>query len=142
MPILYGLPSATSTPLWADLFWRGFRSLVPLAVFSGLSSATASFFSTSSSGGAASDASIKRARIGYAVAAIVTLLPLLWTKVLMQSVNDQLLLLSKDERARTKVGEEGARLLLKKWKWVNNVRAGLALVGGMGGIYTFVDGSL
>jgi hypothetical protein len=39
-----------------------------------------------------------------------------------------------DERIREKADHAEVEGLLRKWKWMNNVRAGMALVGGVVGL--------
>lgn len=127
LPILYHLPTATSTAFFSDFYYRGARTVAPLALVACFSFATAAVLAPPGN-----------QRIGYGIAAGAAISPLAWTVTVIASVNSQLLEMSKDARMRDKMGEEKVRDLLKTWKWMNNVRAGLALVGGAVGLSTFV----
>lgn len=127
LPTLYKLPSATSTSIFSEFYYRGIPVVVPLALSSSLSFATAAILASSSD-----------QKIGYGIAAAATIAPLAWTQAVIRGVNLQLIAMAEDARLREKKGEGEVKDLLKKWKWMNNVRAGLALVGGVVGLSTFV----
>ena len=127
LPVLYNLPSATSTSIFSEFYYRGARTVVPLALVSSASFATAAVIAISSN-----------ERTGYGIAAAATVSPLAWTGLVISSVNSQLIAMAGDARIREKEGDGKVRELLKKWKWMNNVRAGLAFVGGVVGLSTFV----
>lgn len=77
----------------------------------------------------------------YAVAGGLALAALPWTTLIMMKTIQTLLSVSRDEKVRQKIGQEGTVALLKQWKWMNMVRAGLTLAGGMVGVLT-VTGSV
>lgn len=56
----------------------------------------------------------------------------------MMKTNHALIAASKNERSRERLGEQGIVDALKRWRWMNFVRAGLGLVGGIAGLVAFM----
>lgn len=126
IPLLTGLPTATSTKAFASLYKRGIPVLVPLAIISGLSSAVLAYWTPEQ-------------RTLYALAGAATCAPLPWTQLVMMSTNMRLVGLSEEEREREKVSTGEVDDLLRSWQWKNYVRAGLALTGGLVGAWTSLN---
>ncbi|EXJ80036.1 hypothetical protein A1O3_08322 [Capronia epimyces CBS 606.96] len=118
LPILYRLPAATSTSIFTELYYRGAKTIVPLALLSSLSTGLAAILDP-------------ERRVGYAVAAGLTLATLPWTRLAMTGTIETLIGLSNDAAAREKVQDGEVEGLLRRWNWMNLVRS---VLDGMGGI--------
>ena len=126
MPILYRLPSETGLDIWSEFFYRGFATVVPLAVSGTFGLATAAYLMPSK-------------RKTLATGSVLVISTLAWTSLLMKGGIDRLLLLNESgaELQMAKSGEVLA--LLKTWTWQNMVRSVLAGLGGVVGIYGLVQ---
>jgi hypothetical protein len=121
IPLLYNLPVPTSTRLFSSLYHRGAITLVPLTLFSGLNFGTLAYL-------------IPSQRLTYAIAGASTLSALAWTQIVIAPTNKRLCEVSEMGDVETeKVKGEEVDELLRRWKWMNFVRSGLALAGGLVG---------
>ncbi|GME24760.1 hypothetical protein BKCO1_23000136 [Neofusicoccum parvum] len=127
LPILYRFPSSTSTSIFEEFYYRGAITVVPLALFSTLSSGVSAYLQPEK-------------RASFAAAAALTIGTLAWTRAAMMGTIEALVGAARDEKVREKVGENGVVEGLKRWKWMNMVRAGLALAGGVVGLVAVADG--
>ena len=127
LPILYRLPASTSTDVFEELFYRGGWVIVPLTIISAVSTGLSAYYEPAQ-------------RTGYALAALASFASLPWTALIMRSTIMYLIKLGHDERLRSKVEGKEVVSLLKRWKWMNNVRAGLAAIGGITGLAVLVGG--
>ncbi len=119
LPLLYRLPAETSTNIFTELYYRGAQTIVPLALLSTLSTGLSAYLDP-------------ERRSGYAVAATATISSLAWTAAFMSGTINRLIAISKDANLQEKAGPSGeVEMLLRRWKWMNNVRAGLCAVGGL-----------
>lgn len=126
LPFLYPLAPSTSTPLFTQLYHRGAATIVPLGLFGAFCLGASAYLDPEK-------------RTAYAIAGLATLSQLLWTLVVMMGINQRLLAIAGDGRIREKVDHAEVEGLLRKWKWMNNVRAGMALVGGVVGLCTVMN---
>lgn len=119
---LYPLPTAAAATVFADLYRNGARVVIPLALGSAVSWSIAAYMSPKS-------------RTEHSIAVAGTLGTMVFTRVVMMGVNNQLMEISR-------MGEEGMKVvrtedsveLLKRWKGMNLVRSGLAFVSGCAGL--------
>ena len=127
IPILYRLPTAVSTDVFQDLYYRGVKSIVPWAIFSGASFAIAAYNNRGDK------------RNGYVAGAVAAFAPAVFTALFMASLNTTLIEMSKDERLRSKAGNETIKALLKQWKWMNNVRGAMGALAGTAGLWAYLQ---
>jgi len=127
LPILYRLPAATSTDVFEELFYRGGWVIVPLTIFSTSCTGVGAYYDSNRS-------------TGYTIAAIASFASLPWTGLFMRSTIQYLIKIAHDERLRQKVEGREVVSLLKRWRWMNNVRAGLAAIGGMISLAMLIGG--
>ena len=119
VPLLYGLPVATSSRAFSSLYHRGAITVVPITIFSGLNFGALAYL-------------IPSQRMTYGVAGATILSALAWTQLVISSTNKRLCEVSEMEDVeleKVKVAEVDE--LLRSWKWMNFVRSGLALAGGL-----------
>lgn len=121
VPLLFGLPVETSTAAFKKLYYSGAATVVPLALLSTLSHGVAGYLD-------------EEKRVGYAIAATSTIATLAWTAAAMAGLNDKLIAIAGDKKAREDVRPAEADKLLRQWQWMNMVRAVLAGVGGVVGL--------
>ncbi|KAJ9603353.1 hypothetical protein H2200_012131 [Cladophialophora chaetospira] len=126
LPVLYGLPVATSTHGFDQLYHNGLNVVGPLVAFSSLCSAASAYLDS-------------RRRIGYAIAGATTLASLPWTRLVMWGVIQRLLAISGDVKLQEKVQVAEVEKLLDQWGWMNLVRSGMAAVGGIVGLLVAGD---
>lgn len=126
VPILYHLPTSTSTSFFAKFYHRGVMTVVPLAIVSAVSSAAVAYLVPSRS-------------MEYMAAAAATLATLPWTVLVMTNTNRKLMELNANAVEREKVGDAHVVTLLKKWRWMNLVRSAMALVGGLLGTMALIQ---
>ncbi|KAL6243143.1 hypothetical protein RBB50_009694 [Rhinocladiella similis] len=124
IPLLLGLPSETSTPIFKDLYYSGATLIVPLAVTSALSTATAAYLDAEK-------------RTGYAVAAVATISILPFTAAFMFKCIHRLIAIADDAKIREKTQPGEVDGLLTRWKWMNFVRAGMSGIGGVVGLLVY-----
>ena len=72
------------------------------------------------------------------MAGAATFATLPWTILVMMGGIQRLLNLNESEVEREKAGKDEVVRLLKQWRWMNNVRSALALVGGLVGLWSLV----
>lgn len=128
LPLLYRMPTDASTQAFTQLYYRGAKTVVPMALFSSLCAGVAAYLDTD-----------QRRRVGYAVAAVATIATLPWTQLVMMDTNHALLAIGADQKAREKVSAAEVEGLLRRWTWMNFVRSGFAAVGGVVGLMVVVD---
>lgn len=121
MPTLYKLPDVLSTTVFKQLFYRGGAIIVPLTIISTITTGLSAYLTPDK-------------RFGFAVAAIASFASLPWTALIMRPTIFRLIELADNEKSREKAQKDEAVSLLKTWRWMNNVRSGLALVGGVTGL--------
>ncbi|OJD34463.1 uncharacterized protein BKCO1_23000136 [Diplodia corticola] len=121
LPILYRLPSATSTSVFDEFYHRGAVTVVPLALASTLCSGLAAYLQPVG-------------RATFACAGALTIATLGWTRLAMMGTIDALIAAANDERVREEMEAGEVVEKLKTWRWMNMVRAGLSLAGGMAGL--------
>lgn len=126
LPILYRLPTATSTTIFTEFYHRGTATVLPFVVASTLSSATVAYL-------------VPAQRSAHILAGAATFATLPWTIVVMMRGIQRLLKLDESEVDREKAGKEEVVRLLKQWRWMNNVRSVLALVGGVVGVWGLIQ---
>ncbi|KAJ9637569.1 hypothetical protein H2204_004718 [Knufia peltigerae] len=124
IPLFIGLPQETTTPLFKDLYYSGAKLIVPLALTSTLSTATAAYLDVEK-------------RTGYAVAAAATVSILPFTAAVMFKCIHRLIAIADDAKVREKTQPGEVDGLLNQWKWMNFVRAGLSGVGGVVGLLVY-----
>ena len=122
LPILYRLPDATGANIFSELFQRGAKTLIPLISLSTLSTGVAAYLDP-------------ERRVGYSIAAALTITPLAWTRIAMMPAIDRLLHINETKAEKVEKGE--VEVLLRRWKWMNMVRAGLSLAGGAVALLSF-----
>jgi Domain of unknown function (DUF1772) len=127
LPILYRLPAVTSTSVFEELFYRGGWVIVPLTIFSTLSTGLTAYYEPAQ-------------RAGFAAAAVASFASLPWTALIMRPTIQSLCKLANDEKFRQKVEGKEVVSLLKRWRWMNFVRAGLAAIGGATGLAVLAGG--
>ena len=121
VPLLYGLPVATSTRAFSSLYHRGAVALVPMTLFSALNFGALAYL-------------MPTQRVIYAVAGATTASALAWTQLVMMATNKRLCDVSEmGEVEMEKVKADEVDGLLGSWQWMNFVRSGLALAGGLVG---------
>lgn len=125
LPILYRFPSSTSTSIFTEFYHRGLTTVVPLALASTLSSATAAYL-------------VPAQRTNHVIAGAATFATLPWTAVVMMSTIQRLIELNESEVEREKSGTEEVMRLLKRWKAMNMVRSAMAMVGGLVGLMALI----
>ena len=118
LPILYGLPVATSTAGFSTLYYRGFAVVGPLVALSSTCSGISAYLDS-------------HKRVGYAIAGIATFATLPWTRFVMWNGIQRLLAISADVKLQEKVQVADVEKLLDQWGWMNFLRAGMAGVGGV-----------
>jgi hypothetical protein len=119
LPLLYRLPAETSTKVFTELYYRGAKTIVPLALLSTASTGLSAYLDPDN-------------HLKYAVAAAATISSLAFTAAAMTPTIDRLIAISKDTTVMVKSAASGEiETLLRRWKWMNNVRAGLCAVGGV-----------
>jgi hypothetical protein len=126
LPLLYHLPTDISTSAFTTLYYSGANTVVPLAIFSSLCSGVAAYLDPPK-------------RVGYAIAAVSTIASLPWTLVVIAKTNETLIAMSKDAHVREKAKAGEVEALLRRWTWMNMVRAGMAAVGGIVGLVVAAD---
>jgi Domain of unknown function (DUF1772) len=129
LPILFTQPPSVSTPIFQTLYKRGAVSLPPLAVFSSLCSAYLAF-------------ALPEQRSLYVVASMGTLAMIPWTLVAMMETNNRLCAIADSKIEQEKVKSEEVEALLRKWTWMNYVRSGLMMVGGLTGLFALIDADI
>lgn len=118
LPILYRLPTQTSTSIFTELYYRGASTIVPLVLLSSLSTGIAAFLDPAR-------------RVEYAFAAGLTFATLPWTRVAMADNIEKLIAIAEDATLREKVPAAEVERLLRQWTWMNMVRS---VLDGLGGI--------
>lgn len=124
LPILYRRPVGISSTIFAELFQRGTNTIVPLMVVSALASGASAYLDP-------------QKRVQYAVSGLVTLSTLPWTIFVMMGVIQRLIAIAEDPRLLEKTDQTAVEGLLRSWTWMNFVRAGLSLAGGLGALVQF-----
>lgn len=127
LPILYTRPPSISTPIFEELYTRGGVLVVPLGLFSASCSAIVAY-------------SLPDQRSLWVAAALATIGQLPWTGLVMMTGIKKLNAVAESKEAQDKVGMEEVTGLLKEWAWMNVVRGGFALVGGLVGVWALIDG--
>jgi hypothetical protein len=127
LPILYRLPDVMSTSVFKQLFYRGGAVIVPLTIISTLTTGFSAYLDPAK-------------RLGFAAAAIASFASLPWTALIMRPTILRLIELADDEKVREKAHEKEVVSLLKTWRWMNNIRSGLALIGGVTGLAVLLGG--
>ena len=128
LPILYTVPPSISTPIFEKLYTRGGVALVPLGIFSASCSAIVAY-------------SLPGQRNLWSAAALATIGQLPWTLLAMMPGIKKLNAIAASKGAQEKTDKEEVTGLLKEWAWMNVVRGGFALVGGLVGLWALIDGS-
>lgn len=126
LPILYRLPLATSLDIFAEFFWRGLYVVGPLSTASSLALGTVAYLVPS------------KRRI-LAVASLLPIGTLLWTRVVMFGGIERMLFLNDNAVELGKASGSEVLALLQAWTWQNAVRAVMSGVGGALGLYTLVQ---
>ncbi|KAF4967273.1 hypothetical protein FSARC_5185 [Fusarium sarcochroum] len=121
VPLLYNQPTSINTPFFKDFYTRGAFTLVPLAIFSGVSSGIVAYL-------------VPAQRTLWAVAAVATLSQLPWTGIGMMATNNRLNDIAASSIEQEKAGQDEVVDLLKRWRWMNIVRGLLALTGGLSAV--------
>ncbi|KAM0343591.1 hypothetical protein ACHAPU_008342 [Fusarium lateritium] len=121
VPLLYTQPTAISTPFFKDFYTRGALTLVPLSIFSGVSSGIVAYL-------------VPAQRNLWTVAAVATMSQLPWTVLGMMATNNRLNDIAASSVEQEKASREEVVGLLKKWRWMNIVRGLLALTGGLSAV--------
>ena len=103
---------------------------MPLALVSAASSATLAYL-------------VPARRVLFAVAGASTVGTLVWTRAAMMGTISSLLGLAGEGEGEGKKGEKvdaaEVEMLLRRWKWMNVVRAGFGLVGGLVGLWAVLE---
>ncbi|KAF5675631.1 hypothetical protein FHETE_2481 [Fusarium heterosporum] len=121
VPLLYTQPTAINTPFFKEFYTRGALTLVPLSIFSGVSSGIVAYL-------------VPAQRNLWTVAAVATMSQLPWTVLGMMATNNRLNDIAASSAEQEKAGQEEVVGLLKKWRWMNIVRGLLALTGGLSAV--------
>jgi NADH:ubiquinone oxidoreductase subunit 6 (subunit J) len=125
LPILYRLPTATSTSVFSEFYYRGAIAVVPMAIVSTLSFGAVAYL-------------LPEQRTTWGTAAIAPILTLPWTALIMMGTIQRWLKLDQDKVEQEKASTEEVVGMLKTWRWMNFVRGGMALVGGGVSAWTLV----
>jgi hypothetical protein len=126
IPLLYNRPTSVTTPIFAELYTKGAVTLVPLGIFSASCSAVVAYLDPSQ-------------RNLWAFAAVATISQTPWTLLMMMKTNNRLVAISASEKEQEKASDEEVVGLLKQWTWMNFVRGGLALAGGLAGVWALTE---
>ena len=126
LPTLYPLAPSTSTPIFRNIYLRGAATLVPLGIFSASCSALVAYQHPSPS-----------QQQLWAAAGVATISQLPWTLLVMKGTIDRLNMFAISGKGG---GKEEVVVLLKRWAWMNFVRGGLAMVGGVVGVFAVFAG--
>ncbi|OIW35449.1 DUF1772-domain-containing protein [Coniochaeta ligniaria NRRL 30616] len=118
LPILYRQPVGVSTAVFAELFRRGTNAIVPLMAITALATGTSAYLDP-------------QKRMQYAASGLLTLSILPWTIFVMMGVIQQLITIAEDPKIQEKTSHAAVEGLLRSWTWMNFVRAGLSLAGGL-----------
>jgi hypothetical protein len=118
LPILYRKPVGVSSAIFAELFQRGTNAIVPLMVISALATGTSSYLDP-------------QKRTQYAISGLLTLSTLPWTIFVMMGVIQQLITIAEDPKIQEKTSQAAVEGLLRSWTWMNFIRSGLSLAGGL-----------
>jgi len=127
LPILYTRPSSISTSIFQELYSRGAVTLVPLSLFSASCSAVVAYL-------------LPDQRGLWGLAGLVTITQLPWTLLVMMGGIKRLNQIAESKEEQEKAGKEEVTGLLKEWAWMNVVRGGFALAGGLVGLWALTDG--
>lgn len=144
VPRMSTLPLATSTALFDRLYHDGVQVVLPLAGLAiasfGYLAATPPYHSArpASSSSSSTSTSVVLHVPPLAVAAGLVVSTLVWTRVVVMPVNDQLLGMARDARRREDAGPAVVETLLRKWRWMNYVRGFVALGAGVLALTTMV----
>lgn len=128
LPTLYTRPISISTPIFYEIYVRGAKTVVPLCIFSTLCSALVAYLSSS-----------QRNQQLWAVAAVATFSQLPWTLLRMKGTIDRLNALAVNKVEQEKANKEDVVGLLRRWAWMNVIRGGLALLGGLAGLWAVIQ---
>ncbi|KAF2717445.1 hypothetical protein K431DRAFT_189516, partial [Polychaeton citri CBS 116435] len=123
LPILYRLPGGTASDIFQELYFRGAWTVAPLAILSTLSSGTAAYL-----------AGPGNTRLLWAAVGGATISTQIWTAFFMMPTNNELIRISQvpeGEKREEEAKKAGVNKLLRKWVWMNHVRAALAATGGL-----------
>jgi hypothetical protein len=126
LPILYTRPTSITTPIFSELYTKGAITLVPLGIFSASCSALIAYLDPSQ-------------RNLWAFAAVATASQTPWTVLVMMKTNNRLNAIAASEKEQEKASDQEVVALLKQWTWMNFVRGGLALAGGLAGVWALVE---
>lgn len=126
VPLLYKQPTSVSTTIFREFYINGAITLVPLGIFSGACSALAAYL-------------VPSERTLWAIASTFTLAQLPWTLIVMMSTNNRLCGIAVSPVEQEKVAAKEVVNLLQRWAWMNIVRGGLALVGGVTGVWALLQ---
>lgn len=127
IPILYTRPTSISTPIFAEFYTRGAVTLVPLGLFSASCSALVAYLLPSQ-------------RNLWAIASVAAFAQTPWTLLVMMKTNNRLNTIAASKDEQEKASKEEVVGLLRQWSWMNIIRGGLPLVGGLIGVWAIVEG--
>ena len=125
VPALYRLPSRTSTSVFTEFYYRGLVVVVPLALVSTVSSALVAY-----------RAPFQRSVMISAGSLVIG--TLVWTRAVMMGTIQRLLDAGAGTTPGGKMGDAEVVRLLKQWKWMNFVRSGLSMAGGVLGMWALL----
>lgn len=126
LPKLYSRPPSVSTPIFEELYTRGGLALVPLGIFSASCSAIVAY-------------SIPSQRSLWAAAGLATIGQLPWTLLVMMPGIKRLNAIAASTALQEVANREEVTGLLMEWAWMNVVRGGFALIGGLIGSWALID---
>jgi hypothetical protein len=119
VPLVYDLPAEQSTPVFDGVYHQGALVVAPGGL---LATATSAYLAYA----------IPEQQRLWAVAAIINILPLVWTGTVMSKGINRLLEIRKDESKQAKATANlEARQLLARWVKQNYVRAALYVAAGV-----------
>lgn len=128
VPMLYDRAIPVSTSIFSEFYYRGLATVAPLSAIAAVGFGTAAYFNPAR-------------RNELAVAAALSLTPLVWTRFAMQTTIETLLKASDSVVEQEKLGGQEVVRLLKQWVLMNYVR--VFALGGAGatGLWTVLDRS-
>lgn len=125
LPYLYSMPPPVSTVFFKDFYLAGKNTLVPLCIFSASCSALAAYLRPEQ-------------RSLWGTAGIITASHVPFTILMLAGTNSRLCEIADSKTLQATAGKEVVALL-KKWATLNTLRAGLALGGGLVGLWAVAN---
>ncbi|KAK4622452.1 hypothetical protein CLAFUR0_07188 [Fulvia fulva] len=135
LPTLYSLPVFVSTPLFTQVYYSGFKIILPGAILTAATYGYAAYRTTPQTGGG-----LLSRRNLLVFGAMCAIGVGAWTKIVMGAGVERVIAISKDAAMQVKAEESGKVLrLLKAWTGQNDVRPGIWVGAGVAGLLAVME---